>query len=421
MRAFFLFQSLTLAAFFSVAAQAADPVNAASPGGKGSLRPMGLQETCFKSGSRAVPVVCGRVQVNWKLWTLMGEPIGDYVLGWSPTKVRVADAEGGGSQSYTVENLPKAVGKAVQRMELYVEAVAFVEKAPTSRNDTAVVLAFNTGVAAKPGETSMNVPEGYNWEKFLHGGMSNKGIGLGLAGWCVAEGRQQLNAKDAKAVMRAGVKLDGLQVCPSSTVDVAPVENALAKLCESNTGATPHYCSRKKEAKEIDAIDAAFAKLEDRRPGGTTGAGKKAGSSDPMEAAFEAAETERKAREDARLKAAAELRERLAAAERLALVRKSALDFCNAAKATEDSCAARTCGSKPSAKICTDSREDPTPPCGGGPNTSCIAFPKYTCYANAPNPKRPEWESCAATAAQACATSGKPIVSVDQCVADRTR
>jgi hypothetical protein len=418
MRSFFLFQSLTLAAFFSMAAQAANPVNEASPGGNGSLRPMGLQETCFKSGSKAVPEVCGRVQVNWKVWTLMGEPIGHYVLGWSPTTVRVADAEGGGSQTYLVENLPTAVGKAAQRMELYVEAIAFVEKAPTSRT---VVLAFNTGVAAKPGETSMNVPEGYDWDKFLHGGVSNKGIGLGLAGWCVAEGRQQLNAKDAKAVMRAGVKLDGLQVCPSSTVDVAPVENALAKLCESNTGPTPHYCSRKKEAKEIDPIDAAFAKLEDRRPGGTTGAGKKAGSSEAMEAAFEAAETERKAREDARLKAAAELRERLAAAERLALERKSALDFCNAAKATQDSCAERTCGSRPSAEICTDSRRDPTPPCDGGPGTRCIVFPKYTCYANAANPKRSEWETCSATVAATCATSGKPIISVYQCVAARTR
>lgn len=351
----------------------------------------------------------------------MGEPIGDYVLGWKPTKLRVADAEGSGSRTYPVESLPPTMGKATQKVELYVEAVAFVMDTPTRRSKTAVALAFNTGVASKPGETSMNVPEGYDWDKFLHGAMANKGVGLGQAGWCVAEGRQQLDAKEAKAIMRAGVKLDGLVVCPSSTVEVGPVENAIAKQCESNTGPAPHYCAKKKETREMDAIDAAFSKLEGQRPVVNTAVGKKTGSGDPMDAAFEAAETERQAREDARLKVLAERRARQAAADQLALEKKNALDFCNAAKATQDSCAERSCGSKPSAEICTDSRMDPTPPCRGGPNTSCFVFPRYTCYANAPNPKRSEWESCAATTAQACASSGKPITSIDQCVAARTR
>ena len=416
-----LFTALTLTALCSMAAQAADQTHANSPGGKGSLRPLGLQETCFKSRSTSVPEVCGQLQINWKLWTLMGEPIGDYVLGWKPTKLRVADAEGSGSRTYLVESLPPTLGKAAQRTELYVEAVAFVMDTPTRRSKTAVALAFNTGVASKPGETSMNVPEGYDWDKFLHGAMANKGIGLGQAGWCVAEGRQQLDAKEAKAIMRAGVKLNGLVVCPSSTVEVGPVENAITKICESNTGPTPHYCAKKKEAKEMDAIDAAFSKLEAQQPGRTTAMGKKADSSDPMAAAFEAAETERQAREDARLKALAEQLERQAAAEQLALEKKNALDFCNAAKATQDSCAERSCGGKPSAEICTDSRMDPIPPCKGGSNTSCFVFPQYTCYAKAPNPKLSEWESCAATTAQTCATSGKPITSIDQCVAARTR
>ncbi len=385
------------------------------------MRPVGLQETCFKSRSTAVPEVCGQIQVNWKLWTLMGEPIGDYVLGWKPTKVRVADAEGSGSKTYQVESLPAALGKAAQLMELYVEAVAFVVNPPTRRNGSPIALAFNTGVATKPGETSMNVPEGYNWEKFLHGAMSNKGIGLGQAGWCVVEGRQQIDAKDAKAVMRAGVKLDGLVVCSSSTVDVSPIENAIAKLCKSNTGAAPHYCTRKKEAQEIDSIDAAFSRLEDRRSAGGTPAGKKVGASDPMEAAFEAAEKERQVREDARLKSLAELRARQAAAEQLAIAKKNAVVFCNAAKATQDSCAERSCGRKPSAEICTDSRMDPPRPCQGGPGTKCMVFPRYTCYANGPNPQRSEWESCSATAAQACATSGEPITSIDECVAARIR
>lgn len=57
-----------------------------------------------------MPEMCAKVQVNWKLWTLMGEPIADLVLGWKPTMVRIADASGEGSQHHRVENLPEALG-----------------------------------------------------------------------------------------------------------------------------------------------------------------------------------------------------------------------------------------------------------------------------------------------------------------------
>ena len=92
MRVSFLFRFLTLAAFFSVPAQAADPVNAASPGGKGSLRPMGLQETCFKSASRAMPEVCGRVQVNLTEGASIGT-VNDYSPARWGTDIRTRHPE----------------------------------------------------------------------------------------------------------------------------------------------------------------------------------------------------------------------------------------------------------------------------------------------------------------------------------------
>ncbi|SFQ34372.1 hypothetical protein [Variovorax sp. 770b2] len=401
---------------------------APNPGGSGTLRSSGLQDICLK-GTEVVPEVCGQVQVNWKLWALMGEPIGDFVLGWKPGTIRIASAEGGGSQLHQVDSLPAPLSKAAQNMELYVEAVAFVEKPPASPNYNTVAITFNTGVASKPGETSMNVPGGYDWDKFLHGGMSSEGIALGAVGWCSEKGRRDLSAKDAKAIMLAGVKLQGLQLCPKSTVDVSPMENAIAKVCESalieaGLGPSSHFCPKKEaqkpEPKKANAIDDAFARLEGRRPAETANTDK-AKPFDSMSSKFEAAEAERKAREVDKARALAAQRDREAEAERQALRREAAQNFCTTAKDAQDSCAAKTCGSKPSATMCLRSVQDPYPPCKAGPGFSCLQIPHYSCVEQGPNPKLPEWESCSAGVDRSCAAAGKPIASVDACVAERLK
>ncbi|WP_326999097.1 hypothetical protein [Comamonas testosteroni] len=394
-------------------------------GGKGSLKLPGLQEVCLQ-GTKAVPEVCGKIQVNWKLWTLMGEPIGDFVLGWKPTTVRIADADGLGSQNYLVDNLPIMLGNASQRMEMYVDAVAFVELTPKSVKHTTVAISFNTGVASKPGEMSTNVPGGYDWDNFLHSDMSTAGVATGLKGWCVEKGRGNLSAKDAKAVMIAGVKLENLTLCPKSSIDVSPIERAIDKTCESAfTGTTlaslPHFCSKKEtkkpEAKKPNVIDDAFARLEGRKPAESA----KPRSTDSMASQFESAETERQRREMVRVKALADQRAREVEAERQAARFNAVQSACKAVKEAQDNCAAKTCGRKPEATVCTRSEQEPTPPCMGGPGVSCIVIPKYNCVAHGPNPKRSEWEICSASAERSCSTGGMPISSVDECVEERMK
>lgn len=420
----FRYGALVLAFLALPAAVLAEPDSPETSdlGGKGSLRLAGVQETCLK-GSKMVPEVCGQIQVNWKLWTLMGEPMGDFVVGWKPTTVRIANASGDGSLIYKAEALPDMLRRAAQAMELYVDAVAFVQNPPASSNYRVVALSFNTGVASKPGETSMNVTGGYNWDRFLHGGMSTSGVMLGMTGWCVEKGREDLNAKDAKAVMRAGVKLESLALCPKSSVNVSPIERAIDKTCESAfaetaLGASAHFCA-KKEVKKPNVIDDAFARLEGRKPAEI--AKPKVNTTDPMASKFESAEAERSLREASLVRLTAEQRARDEAAVRQARRLGVAQNSCKADKEVQDSCVAKTCGRKPDATVCTRSEREPTQPCMGGPGVSCIVFPKYTCMAHGPNPKLSEWESCSANLESTCATDGKVVKTIDACVAERLR
>jgi len=349
------------------------------------------------------------VQINWKMWTLVGEPIDDYVLGWKPTSLKLADSNGKNLNSYQIVALPAPLGKAANNMELYVEAVAFVQAQPMGGRHNTVAVAFNTGVAAKPGTTSMSVPGGHNWDKFLFSSPSSKSGSLGLQSWCTEQGRTPLSAADAKTVMRQGIQLYLLQICPKSTVDVSPLERAIDKWCASAPKPAPPFCPKPEPVIKIepkgssDAIDEAFTKLEGRNTKNSPTAHKvkDGGAGNAMDAAFEAANAERAAR--------------VKATQR----RKEATDFCNAAKATQDSCAAQTCGAKPSDEICTDSRRDKPPPCKG-PN-ACLYFETYTCYARGPNPELAKWNSCLSEKSRACAATGKPISSIETCVAEQLK
>jgi hypothetical protein len=346
----------------------------------------------------------------------MGEPIGDFVLRWEPLSVRISDHGSKATSNYSVVSLPAPLAKAATRLEMYIDAVAFVQKGGSGSNYGNAALAFNTGVATRPGETSMNVPGGYNWDKFLISSMSSKGTGYGLGGWCVAEGRQQLSAADAKAVMRAGVKLDLLQICPASSVDVSAIENAIAKMCEGKAPPLPPYCAKPESrapAQKLDSIEAGFAKLE---PGNATPAPKErktSSSMNPIDIALESAETERQRRKQ-------EEQKRQATAERERVAREEASQFCSAAKAKQDNCAKNTCGSQPDAEICTDRREEPFKGCPGGAE-KCLVFPKFICYARGPNPKLAEWNSCLISKNKECLESRKVITSVDQCILDRLK
>lgn len=238
----------------------------APPGGKGTL----YSDVCLK-GTAAVPEVCGTVEVAWKLWTALDEPMGDFDLLWKPATVRISDATGGASLLYNVDALPATIGKAMQRIRLRVEAVAFLQN--PSFNRGSVAIAFHTGQPTHPGETSTSAPHGYEWAKLLHNGMSPAAPTAEPVAWCMENGRRSLAEADARAIVRAGVRLENLRLCPGSTLDVLPVELAIARICGSAftgtaLGTSPHFCAKKEFRKSTvrrdSAIDAAFDRLEGR-------------------------------------------------------------------------------------------------------------------------------------------------------------
>lgn len=219
---------------------------AADPGGQGILRsPVGVQ--CFQTGSAAVPQVCGTLEVHWKLWALMGEPVGNYGLLWKLRSVQLQDGDGKGSRSYTLDALPAPLAAAAQRSTLMLEGLAYVQD---SRQGMLAV-AFDTGAPARPdGKVSFNVPGSPSWDKFLIRG-SNQG--QGLAGWCTSEGRSYAAPADAKALMRAGVRLGNLQLCPRSSASADSLERAIDKHCEG--GAKAAYCAPAKPPAAAAATD----------------------------------------------------------------------------------------------------------------------------------------------------------------------
>ncbi len=226
--------------------------HAAEPGGKGILRSV-VGGQCFETGSAAVPQVCGTVEVHWKLWALMGEPVGNYGLVWKLSSVHIQDGDGKGSRNYTLGALPPPLAAAAQRSELMLEGLAYVQD---SRQGM-LAIAFDTGAPARPdGKVSFNVPGSPNWDKFLIKGSSQS---QGLAGWCESEGRSYAAPADAKALMRAGVRLGNLQLCPRSSASADGLERAIDKHCSQ--GAKEPYCApTKPPSASADLLDRAADK-----------------------------------------------------------------------------------------------------------------------------------------------------------------
>lgn len=208
-----------------------------SAGGAGIMQPVGLQQQCFTTRDGLVTQVCGSFQIGWKLWTLAGEPISDFTLQWELQDITISPDHKGKGKSHQVGTLPAPLSRAAKQTELYLEGIAFLNM-PHSLGVRYAALPFNTGVAVRPSVTgSMNVPGGHNWEKFL---LRSNAPGQN---WCVAKGREYLDAAGAKAVMRAGVTISRFELCASaSTVDVSALTAAIARLCGDARSGNPQFC-----------------------------------------------------------------------------------------------------------------------------------------------------------------------------------
>lgn len=245
----------TLATSLSVVA--APP---ATPGGIGKLSLNGIGNTCFKTNSKRVPLVCGNPQVHFKITTLMGDPLGNYGVKWSVFSFHIANANGGGSQNYLVGSVPGKLWDAAKGVELSFYGAAIVKgSSPT------VALQFNTGIGVKPGgELSFNVPDGYNWDKFL---IYPRG-GSGLQGACPEDSLKYVAPADAKRLMRSGIALEDLQVCPRSSVDTDKLDRAIDAFCEANPKNPARFCPKeqkeKGEVKKKGEPPAPFAALTNK-------------------------------------------------------------------------------------------------------------------------------------------------------------
>jgi len=377
---------------------------APTPGGSGKLTLSSTGLSCFKSGSTLVPLVCGVPVVHYKLSTLMGDALGSYGATWQLFSFHIANGDGKGSSNY-LGQLPKAIWDARQSVELSIYAAALVR-----HSEPPAALQFNTGLGVKPGgELSFNVPDGYNWDKFLVARELNAG-----PNWACAEKSAWAKPEHAKQLMRVGFELHSLALCSRTSVNVEGLERAITSWCEANPKSNARYCPKEKEEapQERSEVDP-FASLA--KPGPKPVAGKP-GSTDPfaslesgrprggpapsqdMEGAFEKAEAER------------------VAAEKRKRVYEAARASCERDLAKQESCSKNSCGSEPPLEICVRRADDPNPPVALG-----LFVPIYRCIAKGPNPNHAKWNSCLRDAATQCAVQGKKITSLSSCTSEREK
>lgn len=398
------------------------------PGGQGFIEReygqlnSGAEIKCFYVEKGSIASVCAKYRINWKLWSLMGEPVGDYNLAWTLININLRDPITGEKVTYSnVESLPKQLQNSARALELYIDGVASINN-PTEYLEYRVsgssiygYHAFNTGVAVRADVgSSMNVPGSPSWGTLFIKGPE-----------CNDKKQSYMDANDAKAAFKQGVVLQSLTICPKSSVSgIGSLESDIKELCKGfGADKTYRFCPeqkvRKEKAVEMNAIDDAFATLEEKAADTPV---LKAGSIDDAFAQMEASQIEK---ERLRVAAIKEKQDKEAKELEDKIRREEAVQFCMVAMKSEKSCLQDACNYKPSETICTDNREDPRPIREPQPyddsksNTWHIVFPTYTCYATGINPAYSVWKSCAKSMASQCARDGKKPTSLDECIAQR--
>ncbi len=356
-------------------------------GGQGVIRSVLYRDSCIPVDSELVREVCAEYAVNWKLWSLMGEPVGDYRLKWNLVSIKLMDEQRKQPVSYTPATLPKALEKAVSRIELYIDGLATVGGQSLSHR-------FNTGVAVRANSgMSHNVPGSPDWSRLFARGVSA----------CTSSNMEYLSTKEAKAVFVKGITLDSIRLCPESSVgELSWLNSAVNELCQA-PGSEKRYrfCPSKnpgrRKVPQNATIDEAFSALEGSsgNPVSADGKHRRVIPASGIESGFTQMEAEKE--EDERRRTSAE-KVRIAKAERERLQQQrhqNAVEFCKAALRTTGQCVDDVCRSEPSQTICTESKKNPAPPCNCSPEPcGCMVFDSYTCLASGPNPKYAEWAAC---------------------------
>jgi hypothetical protein len=380
---------------------------------------------CFPIKSGSIDRICGAWTIRWKLWSLMGEPVGNYLASWNVRSVRIS-GKNGRSNTLDVATLPAPLKRAADKIELYLDAVSL---AATPDGASTVWHAFNTGVAVQSGgESSYNVPGSPDWGKLFFSRLSLKPCDLATRDYLPADAAKQIWKKGAYLSLYGSTFV--LELCPQSGVsNLEPLTTAIADLCERTKGAGYGFCTAfcdqnhglsyefctphkvEKPAAEAKTIDDAFASLEGRAPGaaGTVDTVQPGAGSD-IDSAFALMEKQKRAQKLAEAKARAQ-RER----------HDSVVASCTATVNLQNVCLAKSCGTEPAARICTQSVPDPPPRCNAQEGTSCLFIQTYSCMAYGQNPKLGAWRQCLASLDKAACTPDGRVQTVDQCVAEQEK
>lgn len=246
---------IVIACFFSFAWGAEN-----KPGGQGFIQneypayysPAVIK--CFDVEKGSVASVCAKYRINWKLWSLVGEPVGDYNLSWSLTSIALHNPVGGLINYDSVDSLPKQLQKSARAIELHVYGVA-----STNGSIFGGYHSFDTGTGVRADiGNSMNVPSSPSWDTLFLTTQE-----------CDIKKQEYMNANYAKLEFKKGINLQRLIFCPKSYVSVSSLESVIKELCESpGADKTYRFCPKQKVNKEKvvekNAIEDAFATLEEK-------------------------------------------------------------------------------------------------------------------------------------------------------------
>lgn len=447
------------AAMLSALALTATAAESAKPtghGGEGILS----GDKCFKTGSKTVTEVCVKYKVSWKLWTLMGEPVGDYKLKWELVNYTINGGKGGKSATFyansnsTANNYglltgPPDIAKAAGRIELYIDAEADVAIG-SDWIGTNARHAFNTGVATRAGKTSFNTPESAKWsEMFLKRSFS-------------LFGDKYLTEKEAKSIFKESnqpdlpLRLFNLAIGPKSSVsELDALEDRIASLCSNpKTAKKNNFCPELKEKPEkekdekkknnADKSHDPFSDIDNDKTASKSKKGdafsdyadtKSSGKSGGISSGFDAVINHR---DDV---------ERQARIEKyLASPGKEDVLYCEGVMREKEKCLVNICGEKPSESIykgyrqngCRESRMEDAPdrprlmraawsPDEQGQGNIMLAGETvYKTFellipCRFDNPKYKEWQNCTERNAGRCKVRGQPNESVKDCLRERAQ
>lgn len=207
------------------------------PGGSGILKNNFMTANCFKPNSGVVTEVCADLTINWKMWSLMGEPVGDYNVSWELTSISLMDQKRKLVSRFTPKNLPRELKKSAGAIELYIDGYASVSLGSNWYGQHR----FNTGTTVRAGAgSSVNTPGSPNWDKLFV---------LDVNYNCDDEQATFMDAQKAKTIFKNGIELRDLVLCKSASVsELTRLESAIDELC-AKKGADKQYqfCPEQKE------------------------------------------------------------------------------------------------------------------------------------------------------------------------------